>query len=76
MNNFILSRATVSMLLAGRALAGLTGTLPKCWRDAMFMSLVNHRYLATKPNDHGRVTVSADGPRPDRKGELIFSNIP
>ena len=40
--------------------------------DTMFMSLVNHRYLATKPNDPGRVTVSADGPRPDRKGGACF----
>ena len=40
--------------------------------DAMFMSLADHRYLATKPNDHGPVTVSADGPRPDRKGGACF----
>ena len=36
--------------------------------DTMLMSLVNHRYLATKPNEPGPVTVSATGPRPARKG--------
>ena len=36
--------------------------------DTMLMSLVNHRYLATQPNEPGPVTVSAVGPRPDRKG--------
>jgi hypothetical protein len=40
--------------------------------DAMLMSLVNHRYLATKPNEPGPVTVSAIGPRPDRKGGACF----
>ena len=34
MNNSILSRATVSMLLAGSALAGLTATIPRCWGDS------------------------------------------
>ena len=33
----------------------------------MLMSLVNHRYLAAKPNEPGPVTVSATGSRPDRK---------
>jgi hypothetical protein len=36
------------------------------------MSLVNHRYLATKPNEPGQVTVSGTGPRPDRKGGACF----
>ena len=40
--------------------------------DTMFMSLVNHRYLATQPNEPGPVTVSATGPRPDRKDGACF----
>jgi hypothetical protein len=40
--------------------------------DTMLMSLANHRYLATKPNSPGPVTVSATGPRPDRKGGACF----
>jgi xylan 1,4-beta-xylosidase len=40
--------------------------------DTMLMSLVNHRYLATKPNEPGQVTVSGTGPRPDRKGGACF----
>jgi xylan 1,4-beta-xylosidase len=40
--------------------------------DTMLMSLVNHRYLATKPNDPGPVMVSATGPRPDRKDGACF----
>ena len=40
--------------------------------DTMLMSLVNHRYLATQPNEPGPVTVSAVGPRPDRKGGACF----
>jgi len=40
--------------------------------DTMLMSLVSHRYLATKPNNPGTVTVSALGPRPDRKDEACF----
>jgi beta-xylosidase len=35
--------------------------------DTMFMSMVNHRYLATKPNEPGPVTVMATGPTPARK---------
>ncbi|HHY85985.1 MAG TPA: family 43 glycosylhydrolase [Verrucomicrobia bacterium] len=35
--------------------------------DTMLMSLTNHRYLATKPNAPGRVTVTALGPTPARK---------
>jgi beta-xylosidase len=40
--------------------------------DSMLMSLTNHRYLATKPNDPGPVIASAVGPRPDRKGGACF----
>jgi beta-xylosidase len=40
--------------------------------DTMLMSLSNHRYLATKPNEPGPVTVSATGPRPARKGGAEF----
>jgi len=40
--------------------------------DTMLMSLTNHRYLATTPNSPGPVTVSATGPRPDRKGGACF----
>jgi hypothetical protein len=38
----------------------------------VLMSLTNHRYLATKPNNPGPVTVSATGPRPDRKDGACF----
>jgi beta-xylosidase len=40
--------------------------------DTMLMSLVNHRYLAAKPNEPGPVTDSGTGPRPDRKGGACF----
>lgn len=40
--------------------------------DTMLMSLVNHRYLATKPNNPGQVMVSATGPTPARKGGECF----
>jgi hypothetical protein len=40
--------------------------------DTMLMSLTNHRYLATTPNSPGPVTVSATGPRPDRRGGACF----
>jgi xylan 1,4-beta-xylosidase len=40
--------------------------------DTMLMSPVNHRYLATKPNEPGPVTVSANGPTPARKGGACF----
>jgi len=40
--------------------------------DTMLMSLSNHRYLATKPESPGPVTVSATGPRPDRKDGACF----
>ncbi len=40
--------------------------------DTMLISLTNHRYLATKPNNPGPVTVTATGPRPARKGGECF----
>ncbi|MHB1034334.1 MAG: beta-xylosidase family glycoside hydrolase [Pirellulales bacterium] len=40
--------------------------------DTMLMSLVNHRYLATSPGNPGPVTITATGPRPDRKGGECF----
>jgi beta-xylosidase len=40
--------------------------------DTMLMSLTNHRYLATKPNSPGAVTVSSTGPTPARKGGECF----
>ena len=40
--------------------------------DTMLMSLINHRYLATKPNNPGPITVSATGPQPDRKDGACF----
>ena len=40
--------------------------------DTMLMSLTNHRYLAASPNNSGPVTVSAAGPRPDRKDGACF----
>jgi xylan 1,4-beta-xylosidase len=40
--------------------------------DTMLMSLTNHRYLATRPNNPGPVTVSATGPNPARKGGVCF----
>ncbi len=40
--------------------------------DAMLMSLTNHRYLATRPDNPGPVTASAVGPRPDRKDGACF----
>ena len=40
--------------------------------DTMLMSLVNHRYLATKPNEPGPVTATATGPTPARKGGECF----
>ena len=39
--------------------------------DTMLMSLDNHRYLATKPNTPGPVTVSAVRPRPAAKTGLV-----
>jgi xylan 1,4-beta-xylosidase len=40
--------------------------------DTAFMSLVNHRYLATKPNQPGPVTAAATGPAPARKSGAEF----
>ena len=40
--------------------------------DTMLMSLTNHRYLATKPNEPGAVTVTATGPSPARKSGSEF----
>ena len=40
--------------------------------DTAFMSLVNHRYLATQPNEPGPVTAMATGPTPARKGGVCF----
>jgi xylan 1,4-beta-xylosidase len=40
--------------------------------DTMLMSLTNHRYLATKPNAPGPVTVTALGPTAARKGGECF----
>jgi beta-xylosidase len=40
--------------------------------DTMFMSLVNHRYLATKPNQPGPVTATATGPAPARRSGAEF----
>lgn len=40
--------------------------------DTMLMSLVNHRYLAIKPNEPGPVAWNATGPQPARKGGACF----
>jgi xylan 1,4-beta-xylosidase len=40
--------------------------------DTMLMSLTNHRYLATKPNEPGPIMVSCTGPTPARKGGECF----
>lgn len=40
--------------------------------DTAFMSLVNHRYLATKPHEPGPVTATATGPSPARKEGVCF----
>lgn len=40
--------------------------------DTMLMSLVNHRYLATKPNEPGPVTADCTGPSPARKNGECF----
>jgi hypothetical protein len=40
--------------------------------DTMLMSLMNHRYLTTTPNEPGPVTATATGPSPARKkGECL-----
>ena len=40
--------------------------------DTMLMALTNHRYLATKPNEPGPVTITAVGPTPARKRGECF----
>ncbi len=40
--------------------------------DTAFMTLVNHRYLATKPNETGLVTATATDVTPARKGGVCF----
>lgn len=40
--------------------------------DTMLMSLTNHRYLATRPNQPGAVSATATGPNPARKGGAEF----
>ena len=40
--------------------------------DTMLMSLTNHRYLATRPNEPGPVAATATGPNPARKGGACF----
>ena len=40
--------------------------------DTALMSLVNHRYLATKPNQPGQATADATGPSPARKNGVCF----
>jgi hypothetical protein len=44
--------------------------------DTMLMSLTNHRYLATRPNEPGPVTVTATGPQPARKSGAEFRWAP
>ena len=40
--------------------------------DTMLMSLTNHRYLATTPNEPGPVTATATAPSPARKKGECF----
>jgi len=40
--------------------------------DTALMSLVNHCYLATKPNEPGPVAATATGPSPARKNGVCF----
>ena len=40
--------------------------------DTLLMSLSNHHYLATKPNEPGPVAVSCTGPTAARKGGECF----
>jgi len=40
--------------------------------DTMLMSLTNHRYLASKPNELGPVTATTTGPSPARKQGECF----
>jgi xylan 1,4-beta-xylosidase len=41
--------------------------------DTMFMSLTNHRYLTTTPDEPGPVTATATGPSPARKKGECFN---
>jgi hypothetical protein len=40
--------------------------------DTMLMSLTNHRYLTTKPNNPGAVTATSPGATAARKGGECF----
>jgi xylan 1,4-beta-xylosidase len=40
--------------------------------DILLMSLTNHKYVNTRPNSPGQVTVTTTGPRPDRKSGAEF----
>jgi xylan 1,4-beta-xylosidase len=40
--------------------------------DTMLMTLTNHKYLATKPNNPGSITANAIGPAPARKSGTEF----
>jgi hypothetical protein len=40
--------------------------------DTMLMSLTNHHYLTTKPNNPGAVTATSPGPTAARKGGECF----
>jgi hypothetical protein len=40
--------------------------------DTALMSLVNHRYLTTRPNEPGQATAAATGPSPARKNGVCF----
>ena len=40
--------------------------------DTSFMSLVNHHYLTTKPNEPGPLTATAAGPSAARKDGACF----
>jgi beta-xylosidase len=62
-----------------KELAGKTPGTPESFQwvnlmrgDTMFLSLVKHRYLTTKPGNPGFVTVSTTGPTPARKGGECF----
>lgn len=72
----------VSVAETGVTLKGLAGKAPGDaetfqWinllrGDTMLMSLTNHRYLTTKPNELGPVTATATGPSPARKQGECF----
>jgi len=72
----------VSAVEAGVSLKDLAGKAPGAaesfqWinlmrGDTMFLSLANHRYLATHPDAPGSFTATATGPTPARKGGACF----